>query len=155
MPEAKKLLLERFHQDFLTLSILFTLLIAMTVVLLIVYAVKFKRSTTRFRIGMPAFTLLLIAFTFFFGLFVSKYYRDYVYLKANDPIYIEGKVTGFSITVSDDLTVTKSWPIVLVDETNEEIALSVVRSEEKLEIDQEYAFLYLPNTKTAEIVPSK
>ena len=104
---------------------------------------------------MPAFTLLLIAFTFLFGLFVSKYYCDYVYLKANDPIYIEGKVTGFSITVSDDLTVTKSWPIVLVDETNEEIALSVVRSEEKLEIDQEYAFLYLPNTKTAEIVPSK
>ncbi|MBQ4511043.1 MAG: hypothetical protein II984_09975 [Clostridia bacterium] len=82
-----------------------------------------------------------------------KYYADYKYLKGNSPIQVEGIVVDYSITISDsDLTVAKSWPVIAIDNSDEKISLNIIRSEDRLKIDEIYKFIYLPNTKIAEII---
>ena len=75
----------------------------------------------------------------------------YLFLKTHS--HVTGEVIGYSNVVShDDLTVTKSWPIILVSETDAQISLGVIHSEERLVVGEVYDFLYLPNTKIAEFV---
>jgi hypothetical protein len=74
-------------------------------------------------------------------------------LKSNDPIEVEGELLGYTNSVSgDDLTVTNTGPIILILESNEKITLNIIHSEEKLQKHNVYLFLYLPNTKIAEVV---
>ena len=153
MEAARSMLLDRFYRDFWLLLALLILLILITILFIAFYFIRYRKMTMKSRICVPIVSVVLIAFTCFFGQFFAKYYNDYVYLKTNDPIHIEGKVIGYAHTVShDDLTVTRSWPIILIEETCDEISLNIVDSERRLRVEEVYAFLYLPNTKCAEIV---
>lgn len=153
MVEAEKKLIERFYQEFWVFLILFSVLAMITIALIIFCLFKFKKMTIGFKIGSSIFIAMLLGLSSFFGMFFLKYYNDHVYLRTNEPIQVEGKVVDYSIATSgDDLTVTKSWPVILIDETNEEISLNIIKSEEKLQIGGTYEFIYLPNTKIAEVI---
>ena len=153
MTEAEKNLLDRFYQEFWIILIIFVFAAITTIALTIFCLAKFNKMTIELKIGAPIICVLFIVFSVLFAMIFSKYYNDYVYLKANPPIEVKGKVIGYSNKISgDELTVTKSWPIILVDETNEELSLSVINSEEKTRMNEVYVFLYLPNTKIAEII---
>lgn len=153
MTEAEKNLLDRFYQEFWIILIIFVFAAITTIALTIFCLAKFNKMTIELKIGVPIICVLFIVFSLLFAMIFSKYYNDYVYLKANPPIEVKGKVIGYSNKISgDELTVTKSWPIILVDETNEELSLSIINSEEKTRMNEVYVFLYLPNTKIAEII---
>jgi amino acid transporter len=153
MAEVEKVLLDRFYQEFWIFLILFVLTMIITAALIIFYPIKFSKMAKRFKIAIPIVSLLLVALCFFSGKLFTKYHDDYVFLATNTPIHITGKVIGYSNVVShDDLTVTRSWPILLVSETDNPISLNIIDSEEKLVIGQVYDFLYLPNTRIAELV---
>lgn len=155
MIEAKQRLLNRFYQDFWALLILLILTVIVIVASFVFYLVKFKASATKFKVVLPIALAVLIGLTLFLCMIFARYYNDYLYLKTNEPVQIQGKVVEFSVRVSgDDSTVKKSWPIILVDETNE-ISLSILHSQEKLQINQTYEFLYLPNTRIAVIFEEK
>ena len=156
MEEARSILLDRFYGDFSLFLILFILLIVILLLLITFYIIRYRRVTSKYRIGIPIVAMLLVVFTFFFGQLVVKYYNDYIYLQENDPIYVKGSVIGYAHTVShDDLTVTKSWPIVLLEETHTELSLNIIDSDTILQIGEVYEFLYLPNTKNAEVIVNR
>ena len=122
-------------------------------VLVIFYPVKFHNMAKIYQTGILAVTILMIGLCIFSGVSFSKYYKDYVFLKSSGPICVAGKVIGYShVTSPDDLTVTRSWPIILNEETKTQISLNVINSEEKLVVGQVYEFLYLPNTRIAEMI---
>ena len=153
MIEMEKYLLDRFYQEFWIFFALSILLLLSVVALTVLYFARFRKLKTRVKIGMPVVCVLLILFFVFFATMFSKYQKDYMYLETNRPIQIEGKVIGYSkVTSGDDLTVTKSWPIILIDGTNEKITLNIVKSEEKLQVEKSYKFFYLPNTKIADVI---
>ena len=153
MAEIEKVLLDRFSREYWIFLILFILIALITVAFIIFYPIKFNKMAKRFKIAMPLVTVFLIVLCFFFGKLCLKYHNDYVFLETNTPIHVTGKVIGYSKHVShDDLTVTKSWPIILVSETDVQISLNIIHSEERLVIEQIYDFLYLPNTQIAEFV---
>jgi hypothetical protein len=156
MTEAAKKLLDRFYQEFAIISIIFVFTVLITIVLTIFYLVKCRKMTIESKIGTLTIYMLLLILSFSFATLFSKYYNDYIYLKTNLPIEVNGKVIGYSNEISgDELTTTKSWPIILVEETNEELSLNVIKSEEKLQINEVYTFLYLPNTKISEMVDNQ
>ena len=161
MIETEKYLIDRFYQEFWTFFVISILLLLSIVALTVLYFVRFRKLKTKARIGVPIVCILLIGLGVFFAMLFSRYQKDYVYLETNRPIRIEGKVIGYSkVTSVDDLTVTKSWPMILIDGTNEQISLNIVKlnivkSEEKLQVGKSYEFLYLPNTKNAEIIKEK
>lgn len=153
MAETERVLLERFYQEFWLFLALFVLTGAIAIVLFIICSINLHKITKIYRIGFLAVTTLMIGLCVFSGVSFSKYYKDFVFLKSSGPICVTGKVTGYSHTISsDDLTVTRSWPIILNEETKTQISLNVINSEEKLDIGQVYEFLYLPNTLIAEII---
>lgn len=154
MAEAEQVLLERFYQEFGLFLMLFVLTGIIAIALFIFYPIKFHNMTKINRISVFAVALLVIGLCVFSGMSFSKYYKDHVFLKSSGPICITGKVTGYSRAISsDDLTVTKSWPIVLNEENKTQISLNIINSEEKLNVGQVYEFLYLPNTRISEIIP--
>ena len=153
MDEVEKVLLNRFYQEFWLCLILLVLLIITFVVLIIFYCKLFAKKTIFFKCVVPFICLFLLTFCISFGSIFSAYYKDYFHIKENNPIQIQGKVIGYSVAVSgDDLTVRKSWPIILIEGTNEEITLNVINAEKKLQSDKIYTFLYLPNSKIAEVM---
>ena len=153
MAEIEIALLERFYQEFWLFLALFVLTGAIAIVLFIICSINLHKITKIYRIGFLAVIVLMVGLCVFSGTYFSKYYKDRIFLKSSTPICLVGKVTGYShATSSDDLTVTRSWPIILNEETKTQIFLNVINSEEKLVIGQVYEFLYLPNTRIAEIV---
>jgi len=153
MEKVEKILLDRFYQEFWIFLVLLILSVLMLIILIVFGFIKFKKVGVQFRVGMLVAGVILIILSCSNSMLFSKYYKDYVYLKSNAPIQIEGKVVGYASAVSgDDLTVTQAWPVVLIDETKEQISLNVIQAEKKLQIDQKYKFFYLPNTKIAEII---
>ena len=153
MAEAEKKLLDRFYQEFWIFLILMVAVVITTVVLITFYFMKCRGMSIKIKVGTQIICVLFVALSCFFAMFFLKYHNDYVYLKTSSPVVVEGKVIGYSRVISgDDLTVTKSWPIIVVDETKEELSLNVIKSEEKTQIDEVYVFVYLPNTKIAEII---
>ena len=153
MAEIEKVLLDRFYREYWLFLILFILMALITVAFIIVYPIKFKKLARRFKIVIPIVSMFLIVLCFFLGKLFLKYHDDYVFLETNKPIHVSGEVIGYSKVVShDDLTVTKSWPIILVSETEMQISLGIIHSEERLVIGKVYDFLYLPNTKIAEFI---
>ena len=156
MVEAKKNLLDRFYQEFWVFLLLFILMVIITSALITFYFVKFRKMKIQLKIGVLIVVLILVGLSFLMGVFYSKYHNDYLYLKTGCPLQITGKVIGYSnITAGDDLTVTKSWPIIQTDGIVENISLNVIKSEEKLQLNEMYEFLYLPNTRIAEVVINK
>ena len=153
MEKASKILFQRFYQEFWIILVLLILIIVLVLFLTIFFLIRIRSITKIYKSLIPIVDVFLLVFTIIFGMYFSKYYKDYVYLKSNTPIVIEGKVTGYLISVSgDDLTVTNSWPSILILESKEEIALNVLHSDEKIQENETYVFLYLPNTKIAEVV---
>ena len=153
MEETTNNLVERFYQEFWIFLVLLILISLLTISLIIVVFIQFKKLPCWSKIGTPIISIFLLGLSFVLGIYFSRYYNDYVYLKNNTPIQIEGTVIEYSIAASnDDLTVTKSWPIILTDGTNERISLNIVKAEKRVKINEKYIFLYLPNTKIAEIV---
>ena len=153
MAEIEKVLLDRFYQEYWIFLILFILIALTTAAFIIFYPIKFNKMARRFKIAMPFVGLLLAVLCFFVGKLFLKYHDDYVFLATKTPIHVTGEVMGYSNVVShDDLTVTKSWPIIYVSETDVQISLNIIHSEERLVVGQVYDFLYLPNTQIAEFV---
>ena len=153
MAEIEKVLLDRFYQEYWIFLILFILIALTTAAFIIFYPIKFTKMARRFKIAIPFVGLLLVVLCFFVGKLFLKYHDDYVFLATNTPIHVTGEVMGYSNVVShDDLTVTKSWPIIYISETDVQISLNIIHSEERLVVGQVYDFLYLPNTQIAEFV---
>ena len=153
MEKVSKILLHRFYQEFWFFITIYILMIALVLFLIIIFLIRIKSMTKISKILILFTDVLLIGFAIVFGKFFSKYYDDYIYLKSNEPIEIEGKVTGYLVSVSgDDLTVTNSWPSILILESKEVITLNIINSEMKIKENEVYIFLYLPNTKIAEVV---
>ena len=153
MIDAEKNLLDRFYQEFWMVLVITLLLMVIFITLTIFYFIKVKKLSILLKIITPITCALLVLFSLLFGNFFMKYYADYKYLKGNSPIQVEGIVVDYSITISDsDLTVAKSWPVIAIDNSDEKISLNIIRSEDRLKIDEIYKFIYLPNTKIAEII---
>lgn len=153
MAETERVLLERFYQEFWLFLALFVLTGTIAIVLFIICSINLRKITKIYKIGLLAVIVLMVGLCVFSGVSFSKYYEDRIFLKSSTPVCLVGKVTGYSrATSSDDLTVTRSWPIILNEENKTQISLNVINSEEKLVIGQVYEFLYLPNTRIAEIV---
>ena len=153
MAEAEKYLIDRFYQEFWLFFILLAVTIICSAIMVVVFVIRFQKLDIKFRIIIPIVCVLLIALSFVLNIYFSKYFEDLIYLRSNEPIQIEGKVIGYAVAVSsDDLTVKRSWPIVSIDGTKEQISLGVSHAERKLNIDQEYTFLYLPHTRIAEVI---
>jgi len=156
MAEVEKELLNRFYQEYWIFLVLFIFIVIVSIALIIFCFMRFKKMPSALRIITPITSVVLVTLCCFFGMIFSNYYSDYCYLKNDSPITIEGTVIGYSIaSSSDDLTVTKSWPIINISETDEEISLNIIKAEEKLVIDEVYVFIYIPNTKIAEIIEHK
>lgn len=154
MVGAESALLDRFYQEFWIFLVLLICLVGITICLVGFYCIKYKKGTVKFKVSVAIAIVVLVVFAIFFGMFFSRYCRDYEYLKTSHPIYAQGKMIGFANTTShDDLTITRSWPTFLITETNEEISLSIIRSEEKVYIGEYYTVVYLPNTYIAELIP--
>ena len=153
MLDAEKRVVDRFYQEFWIYFILTFICLIITIVLLCVVIIKFKKIKIYLKLLICGVTVLFIILDSFLTIVFSKYAKDLNKVRNNDFVYIEGQVVGFSISSSsDDLTVSHSWPIVLIDENNDKVTLSVINSDTKLVLGEYYSFIYLPNTKIAEIV---
>ncbi len=154
MADVEKKLLGRFYQEFWVFLILILLLIFVLAVLIVYYLIKFKKATAVFRVVIPIVEVGLTILLCMLGKVFLSYQKDYLYIKSNVPLRVEGTVIGYSVTTvsGDDLTTTKSWPIIMTKGANEKMSLNVIKAEEKLTIGQDYQFLYLPNTKIADVV---
>lgn len=153
MINAKSILLDRFNQEY---WIFLTLLLLSLITLLLVFAlclIKYNNVSRTIKIAFIFCILLFLCITIMVGHIFSKYHRDREHLKSFDVITITGEVIDFAISTSgDELTVTQSWPIIRINGSNEQIALGIINSEAILEKNQQYTFIYLPNTRMAEIV---
>ena len=150
--EQEKILIGRFYQEF---WVFFGLLIACVigiVFFLVFYITKLKKFDYRIKIVYPILLGVIIAITVVVGITFSNYYKDHIYLKHNNPIKIKGEVIGFSQTTNNDFIDHNSWPIILINGTSDKISLGVYKSNERVVIGQEYTFIYLPNTKNAELL---
>lgn len=149
----EKTLLNRFYQEFWILLMLLIFIFILIVVLIIFYFVKIKDVNKGFKFTIPIIILFFIFLTVLLGTYFTKYYKDYVYLKTHSPMQIEGELIGYSNYISpDDLTVEKSWPIIMLKDGNEKVTLNIINAEKKLKENQVYIFLYLPNTRIAEVI---
>ena len=151
MDIAKKSLEQVFYQNFIAV----TLLVVCTVVLIICLAaiLILKHHT----LTKPLNWIIIVGIIVCLSLasiliFIDiRYIKDVEYVNKHDFIQIEGLVLGYALsTSSDDLTVVHSHPIV--ETTEGRITLDLQNAENRTEIGVRYTFLYLPNTKLAEIV---
>lgn len=118
--------------------------------------IKFKKIRISLKLLICGVLLLFVILDSFLSIYFTKYAKDLNKVKHNDFVYIEGQVVGFSISSSpDELTVNHSWPIVLIDGSIDQVTLNVINSDKKLILNEYYSFIYLPNTKIAEIVTIK
>ena len=88
MEQAKKILLDSFYEEF---YIFLSLIIIQTLLLFIVtifYCVKLKKFNKNAKIGIPIMLIVLLITNIFCSVLFSKYYKDYKYLKENDPIIV-------------------------------------------------------------------
>ena len=153
MIDAKTSLLDRFNQEY---WIFLVLLVLSGITLISVFAlclIKYNNVSRRIKIAFVFCILLFLCITIMVGHIFSKYHSDKEHLKNFDVITITGEVIDFAVSTSgDELTTTKSWPIIRINGSNEQISLRIINSETILEINRQYTFIYLPNTKIAEIV---
>ena len=153
MVEAEKVLLDRFYQEYWIFAILSLMTLIILIFLTVLYLVKFKTFKLTEKIIIPAVIVLLVIISIALVTYFSRYCADYAYLKSNSPIKNEGRVIEFTHAVGDgDLTVTYSRPLILMEGTNDQVILNVIKAEAKLNIGQTYTFVYLPNTGIAEVV---
>ena len=152
MIDAKTTLLDRFNQEYWIFLVLLILLVLSLASIFVLCLIKYSNTSKEMRIAFVFSIFLLLCLTVMVGNIFSQYHRDRQYLKNSDVIVIDGEVIGFAKTTGDELTASKSWPIIRINGSNEQITLGVINSEKRLEINQQYTFIYLPNTKTAEIV---
>ena len=153
MIDAKSILLARFNQEYWIFLVLLLLSIITLVYVFTLCLIKYNNVSRTNKIAFIFCILLFLCITIMVGHIFSKYHRDREYLKNFDVITITGEAIDFAISTSgDELTATKSWPIIRINGSNEQIALRVINSEAILEINQQYTFIYLPNTMMAEIV---
>jgi len=76
--------------------------------------------------------------------------KDYKYLKNNSYISIMGTVIGFTKNVNPETgTQSNTKPLIKIVPSNEEI---VLHFNEYLNVGETYKFIYLPNTKIAEVI---
>lgn len=149
----EKTLLNRFYQEFWIFLMLLIFSVILILVLMIFYFLKIKDTNKDFKFATPIIILFFTFLTVLLGTYFTKYYKDYVYLKTHSPIQIEGELIGYSNSVSpDDLTVAKSWPIIMLKDGDEKVILNIIDAEKKLKENQVYMFLYLPNTRIAEVI---
>lgn len=153
MINAKSILLDRFNQEYWIFLILLLISLITLVSVFALCLIKYNNVPRTIKIAFVFCILLFLCLTIMLGHIFSKYHRDREYLKNFDVITVAGEVIDFAISTSgDELTATKSWPIIRINDSNEQITLGIVNSEEILEINQQYTFIYLPNTRVAEIV---
>ena len=146
-------LLTKIYYDNLWIEIVLLALSLILMLSLVIYIiVKFNSITLNTKIGLTILALILVALSLFSGIWFIKELKDLNYVKNNDFIHIKGTVIGFAREFStDDLSVGKSSPIVLIENSDEKITLFIQDSANRLEIGKTYEFIYLPNTKRAEI----
>ncbi len=152
MIDAKTTLLDRFNQEYWIFLVLLILSVLTLTSIFGLCLIKYSNTSKEMRIAFVFSIFLLLCLTIIVGNIFSQYHRDRQYLKNSDVIIIDGEVIGFAKTTGDELTASKSWPIIRINGSNEQITLGVINSEKRLEINQQYTFIYLPNTQMAEIV---
>ena len=154
MDLAKQILTERFYQEFIAFSILSVLAVLVACLIIFLYITRYKRmkkGLRAFLFGAILAFLLLVAAV---GVLETRYIRDLQYVQNGDFCYVEGELIGYakSSTSGDEVTVTRSWPIIKDDANGQTVSLNILHSEERTNVGERYAVIYLPNTKVAEIV---
>ena len=154
MELAKKILIERFNQEFIMFTILLILMVIALCLTVILYAKKYKALTKGTKIAVPILLVFLIFLTSILIVTDIKYIKDLEYVKKREFYQIEGNFIGYAKSVSngDDLTVTQSWPIIKENATNKTVSLNAFNSNQNIKIGESYTIIYLPNTKLATIV---
>lgn len=155
MEIAQKNLFTRFYEGFWTFLIFSILLTIILISLFIFYIVKFRILKQAVKIFLPIFLLFTLGLIFMLIPLNVEHIKDLNYVKSNQTLIVEGKVIGYEKIHYNEssATVTYSYPIIKSEKTAETISLNVLHSNEKIEIGSLYTFIYLPNTKLAEILP--
>jgi len=154
MELAKKILIERFNQEFIIFTTLLILNIIVLCLAVIIYAKKCKTITKITKITVPIFLVFLFFLTVILIVMDINYIKDLEYVKNGEFYQIEGEFIGYAKSVSngDDLTVTQSWPIIKENTTNQTLSINAFNSNQNIKIGESYTIIYLPNTKLATIV---
>ena len=153
MELAKKSLLAQLNQGLIAFCVLLVLALIILVLVVILYIRKYKLMQKWIRIATPIALAFYIALTATIGVLAVRYAKDLKYIRHQEFLQIEGTLIGYAKSSStDELTVHHSWPIFKDDATQKNLSLSVLNSEQRLEIGEHYVVIYLPNTKLAEIV---
>ena len=153
MDEAKKSLIKIFYQE-LYCGIFLCILEAIAIVfLLVLFIVKFRKLDRKIKMSIIFVILLLVALEVWAVLFTVKYVKDLDFVKSEDFIELEGEMLGFAHSWSDDTDVYYSYPIIKINGTKNTVIIKPEYSVAKtLEIGSQYTFIYLPNTKLAELI---
>ncbi len=145
MLEAQEKLLGRFYQEYRVVIISLIVSLLLTVTILLFYIIKFKKLKFEVKIVILIALIFFVALTISCIIIFSLYCKDYKYLKSNFPIEISATV----LEINPDIDLK---PLIINDETNAEIKLKVTDYWNRLDANKKYKFLYLPNTKIAEII---
>lgn len=155
MVNEENMLIDNFYQTFNFFIITAIALILILIMVILFSIVKFKKITTMTKVYLLLFIIFLFGSCYFFGNMCWIYYADHIYLQNNEPILITGKVVGYQFAFSDDFSTNYSYPIIEDKKTHQQIILGVMHADERLVVNEEYTFIYLPNSKESEIVEYK
>ena len=150
MYRATSQLIEQYYQDLIIFAVLTAIAFIMLTVLIIISGIMMRKHQYRNRsicLGLGLF--FLIAFIWC-AVKLNGYIQDYDYVVNKDFKYITGIVLDYASGSSDDNgEVTYGWPIVQDTITGERISLNV---RDSVKQNGEYSFVYLPNSKIAQII---
>ncbi len=155
MEDAKNRLIKDLYTT-ISVELLFAILLVLCIIVLTIIAFANFSKYDAFQRRLLLIVIVGIAVVFGINVFtIHLCYKDYRYLESyGDPICIKGELIGFDreYYLEGGGSISRSHPIIRVNETNEEIMLRIAHSDKRMEIGETYEIVYLPYTKFAEII---
>jgi hypothetical protein len=142
-------LIKRFNQGFWG-YLVFTILMLLLIVVIIVLRKKILGTKPEIyrKVIFIASIITILFVGLLWGLRFSQYACDYSNVRNKNFQMVSGTVIGYSRGTFYDNGSTEHYdPIILIDGTNNKIILSVFETK----LNEHYTFIYLENTKIAEI----
>ena len=153
MEVAQSNLLNQLNIGLAVFGIGTLLLLVILIVYAIVYINRRNKMCKQNRITLPIVWVGMLVVAVLVATLFTDYLQDWRYVKQNEFLQIEGELIGYSKhRYIDDVTAHRSWPIFRDKNTQKELSLNILNSEQKLDIGTQYTVVYLPNTKLAEII---
>lgn len=158
MHEAESRLIDRYYEELWLWIICFGVAIILTVIVfcLMLGTVLKSQKNNHFLRTLFVFVAVLLVVSVgagAAGTMVHLKMKDYDFVKNRKFAIVQGEVVGFAYhtSSSDGIVFHKAGPIV-EDAEGQQIQLNLLHGQERVHINFEYVFVYLPNTKMAEIV---